>query len=50
MCRIEANNLELVTEAILSHWKLINFDEKSIVLNPNNVFQDRNSMGFVYSY
>src|SRR3989344_2045921 len=48
--RIEANNLELVTESILSHWKLINFDEKSIILNPNNVFQDRNSMGFVYSY
>ena len=47
---MEANNLELVTEAILSHWKLIDFDEKLLILNTANRYQDTNSMGFIYSY
>ena len=51
LCREEAIDLELLTDAILSHWKPLkemNFD--TILLDKNNIYQAQNEGGYNYYY
>jgi len=51
LCREGAMNLELLTEAILKHWKPsndMNFD--NILLDERNISQAHNEGGYMYYY
>lgn len=50
MCREKEINLELLTNAILSQWKRVNFNYKTIALNPINLLQGQSEFGFEYLY
>ena len=48
--REEANNLELLTDVILSHWKPLEIDYKTLVLSEENRFLTQTQAGFAYYY
>ena len=45
-----AINLELLTTAILSHWKPLDIDPQTIALNELKRIQAQNEHGFAYMY
>ncbi len=48
--RIGATDLELLTTAILSHWKSPEIDWEKVVLNELNKGKAESGMGFQYYY
>lgn len=49
-CGDGAKHLELLTTAILQHWKPIDFDPNALILNELNISQAQNERGFAYVY
>lgn len=45
-----AINLELLTTAILNHWKHLEIDPTAFILNELNKSQAQNERGFTYLY
>ncbi len=51
ICRPEANDLELLMDAILKHWKTsIEIDLEAIRLDEGNINQAQNEGGYMYYY
>ena len=48
--RIGATNLELLTKAILSHWKSPEIDLSNIALSNTNIIKSKTGEGFQYYY
>lgn len=48
--REEANNLELLTDVILAHWKPLELDYKNLILREDNKFLTQTQAGFAYYY
>ena len=46
----EAIDLEPLLEAILTHWKPINIDLKTILLDERNAYYGKNSTGIAFHY
>jgi len=44
------NNLELLTTAILSHWKPIDFEENESTFNSRFMLYGQSGLGFEYLY
>lgn len=49
MCRVEAINFELLSSAILTHWKRLEPTDEPL-LDEGNVMNGKNDLGRVYTY
>ncbi|MEX0616701.1 MAG: hypothetical protein WD231_02705 [Candidatus Woykebacteria bacterium] len=48
--RVEAQDFELLTKAILTYWKPPEIDWKKIALSQSNSVKGQSGMGFEYYY